>query len=391
MIKNPKLRRTIGGTKSDDKPEMYSDSKLFTRKHPRKEGSQYKALEEVPDPQFENIQPEEEERPVKKSAVDILKSLMKAEPDTTGKLEGKFSIPLNQMIGWLNRIVAAEYSQWLRYYHYSIVMRSHYRDALAEEFLEHADQELGHLDAVALRVVGLGGYPLPAIERPAPLKKIEDILKELLRHEQEGMNLYRKVLSFCGDNEGTRQILETNIANEQEHIDELWRYLKNPEEINKADMSAGRDTMPSDKQRKREYDHSFARQPQGESGQPTPDLPDRGRDWHGTVPGVPDEPQDDDKDQEESENYFKDPKNLLQKERSKSPNEEAMKALAGAARFSSGPVMPPRERDFMLQNGYTEEEIREGAQMTPRLRAEFNRFVANSVHKSLSVFDKFGR
>jgi bacterioferritin len=390
-----KLKRTIGGGKPDDKPEMY-DSLLFSRHHPKK-GESQKSTEEIPDPRLESIEPNEDDKPVDTSssmgkAIDLLKSFSKAdpkpeEPDTTGKLEGKFAIPLNQMIGWLNKIISAEYTQWLRYYHYGMVLRGQARDAIAEEFEEHAEQELGHVAVIGLRVVGLGGYPIPAIDRPSPLKKTEDILKEMLYHEQQGMALYKQVLGFCGENEGTRQIIESNIEVEQEHIDELWRWLKCPEEVNKADMSAGKNTKPSDKQAKREYDHSFARQIQGESGQPTPDLPDRGRDWHGTVPGVPDEPQDgeEEEDQKEAQSYFKLPKDFLKQ---KSHNDEAIKALAGVARFSSGPVMPPREAEFMLQNGYTPEEIDNGAVMTPRLRAEFNRFIANSVHKSIR---KFGR
>jgi bacterioferritin len=397
-----KLKRKIGGDRTDDKPGMY-DSPLFSRQHPNKKGSQYsKSADEVPDPRTEKIEPEEGERPVNVSttvdksleAIALLKSLTKAdpkpsEPDTTGELEGKFSIPLKQMIGWLNQLIVAEYSQWLRYYHYAMVMRGHARDALAEEFEAHAKQELEHVDSIGMRIVGLGGYPLPAIKRPIPLKEIEDILKELLAQEQAGMELYKKVLGFCGDNEGTRQLIETNIVVEQEHIDELWRYLNKPEEIKKADMSAGRDTKPSEKQKKREHDHSFARFTEGEAGGATPDLPDRGKDWHGTVPGVKDEPQDDDKDQEEAQEYFRDPTDLLAGK--SHPTDDAIKALAGAARFARGPTMPPREREFMMTQGYTKDEIDGGATLTPRLRAEFNRFVANSVHKSLGRLEEHGR
>lgn len=390
-----KLKRTIGGHGPDDKPEMY-DSPLFSRHHPSKK----KSAEELPESGLESIEPDEDEKPVNVStsvdkAIDILKSFSKAdptpkEPDTTGKFEGKFAVPLNQMIGWLNKIIAAEYTQWLRYYHYGMVLRGQARDAIAEEFEEHAEQELEHVAVIGLRVVGLGGYPLPAIDRPSPLKKTEDILKEMIHHEQQGMALYKKVLGFCGENEGTRQLIEANVEVEQEHIDELWRWLKRGEDVNKADMSAGRDTQPSDKQKKRERDHSYARQIEGETGSPTPDLPERGRDWHGTVPGVPDEPEGDDEDHKEAQDYFKLPKDLL-KPASKSATDEAVKALAGAARFSPGPVMPPREVEFMLHNGYTQEEIDNGATLTPRLRAEFNRFVANSVHKSINSFSKFGR
>jgi hypothetical protein len=248
---------------------------------------------------------------------------------------------------------------------------------------DHAKEELGHADGVGLRIIGLGGYPLPAIERPTPLKKVEDILKELLYREQEGMALYRKVHGFCGENEGTRQLIEGNIGIEQEHIDDLWRMLNSPEEITKAEMSAGRTTQPPESKKKQEYDDSFARFTEGVTGSTTPDLPDRGRDWHGTVPGVKDEDQGEDEDQDKAEAYLsRPPKDVLATK--SHPTDEAIKALAGVSHVFPGPFTPPRERDFMLQNGYTPEEIECGATMTPRLRAEFNRFVANSVRKSLS-------
>jgi len=402
-----KIRPIAHGRKgSKDLPEMY-DSKLFSRKHPAQEGSQYKAVEEAPDPSLEDIEPKDDERPVDPiskvdkslEAADILKSFIgkaspkPAQPDTTGKYEGKFKVPLKAMIGMLNQIVSAEYGQWARYYHYALVLKGHDRDSLAAEFEEHAEQELEHLEKVAMRVIGLGGYPIPRPdELPAPLKKTEDILKELLFREQKGMELYRQVHAQCGDNEGTRQILEENMTMEQEHIDELWRYLKDPELV-KANFSSGRDTMKPEKQKMAEYDHSFARHPEGESGQPTPDLPERGRDWHGTVPGVPDEPQgspEEEKEMEEAQEYFRDPKDLLSG-KSVAHTDEAIKALAGAARFSSGPFVPPQEREFMLQNGYTPDEIEAGAQLTPRLRAEYNRTAAMMVTKSLLAFTPGGR
>jgi bacterioferritin (cytochrome b1) len=388
--------RKIGENKSDDKPGMY-DSKLFARKHPNADGSQYsKSAEEVPDPDSESLEPDKEERPVDVAstmdkAISLLKSVSAVpetpevkEPDTTGKLEGKFSIPLNKMIGWLNRLLAAEYSQWFRYYHYAMVLKGKAFSDIVGEFSKHAYDELEHANSIGSRILGLGGYPIPAIERPAPLKKLDEILKEMIAKEQEGMNLYRQILALCGDNEGTKQLIEHNISVEQEHIDDLWRFSKG-EEVEKADMSAGKTTNPSEDQAKREYDNSFSRFPRGVAGGSTPDLPERGRDWHGTVPGVPDEPQDD----EEEEKYFKDPVDLL-KPKSCDSTDEAIKALAGAARFAA-PIMPPREREFMLQNGYTEDEISNGATLTPRLRAEFNRYMAGSVRKSLSSLDRFGR
>lgn len=173
--------------------------------------------------------------------------------------------------------------------------------------------------------------------------------------------------------------------------------------ILKAGMSAGRYTMPSEPQAKRESENSYARYSEGISGGQTPDLPERGRDWHGTVPGVPDEPQDD----QESEQYFDEaPKNLLaptqeiQQQTSKQPppqmqqqpapqpaNQQAMKALSGAPLFSPGPMMAPREADFLTRQGFSPEEINSGlVQMTPNMRMQYNSELQSAVQKSIASF-----
>jgi len=153
--------------------------------------------------------------------------------------------------------------------------------------------------------------------------------------------------------------------------------------LNKANVSAGKDTKKPEQQAIGAYEHTFARQVEGITGAPTPDLPERGRDWHGTVPGVPDEPEappDEEKRQEEAQQYFKPPPNPL----APIKTEEAKKALAGAPRFTQGPVVPPRAVDFLLQFGFTPEEIFAGeANMTTIMRARYNRQLQSSIRKSI--------
>jgi bacterioferritin len=402
MIKNPKLRRPIGKKKRTKGPTMYESPLFPGASTPAQKGNVV-----IPDPDLEPLEPEDETETEKAiavlkaamgiaevaepPAVDVSEPMVKAEPDTTGKLEGKFKVSVEQMISRLNKIVSAEYSQWMRWYHYALVLRGHCRDALADHFLEHANEELAHADVVAMRIIALGGYPATDMEHPFPLKEAEEILKELLRREQEGMQLYRDVHALCGDSEGTRQVLEGNMGQEQEHIDDLWRYLKNPELI-KANMSAGEFTQKPEKQARAAYSHSFARDTEGISGVTTPDLPERGRDWHGTVPGVPDEPktdEEDEKEQKEAQGYFDELPDLLHRKLPKEDKQTqaATKALAGAPRFARGPVIPPTARDFLLQFGFTDEEIQSGsAEMTPRMRSLYNKDLLSKVRKSLTRF-----
>jgi len=380
-IKNKKLMEHTGERPANDLPSMYKDSKLFSRKHPNKEDSQYSKAIDLPDPQLEDIEPTGDDKLSKtKKAISLLNSFKGSNPDTTGKLEGKFKVSLNEMIDRLNDLISAEYSEWMRWYHYSLILRGHYRDALAGEFEDHAEEELEHAEKLAMRVVALGGYPTTDMEHPLPLRDNEEIIKELIRKEQEGIQLYRKVIALCGDNEGTRQVLESNLGIEQDHVDELWRYLKNPEMI-KANFSAGRNTMPSEKRAKKEYSTSFARYPRGISGVTTPDLPDRGKDWDNEV--------DEEEEQKEAEATFKDPVNLLNTKNKKSVSKSftsiALKALAGAPIFATGPLVPPAEKRFLVEQGYSPDEIDSGVvQLTPRLRGEYNRWLTRTVKKSLS-------
>ena len=69
-------------------------------------------------------------------------------------------IDVDKLIGMLNEALAEE---WLAYYQYWIgakVVVGPMKNALIEELLEHAADELRHADMVAERILQLGGTPL---------------------------------------------------------------------------------------------------------------------------------------------------------------------------------------------------------------------------------------
>lgn len=186
-------------------------------------------------------------------------------------------------------------------------------------------------------------------------------------------------------------------------------------------QSAGRTTVPSEPQAQRAYNQSFARFPLGETGDPTPDMPDQGSDWHGEKPGEP-QVTEENGDQEKAEEAFKDPEEVLGEDKktkkkgppdpvnlmaptadiqkqaaaqqqqqpaapqitAKSLTDLAIKSLAGAPRFTTGPITPPKEKKFLLEQGFAPEDIDAGAvSMTPRMRAQFNRDLLSAVQKSV--------
>lgn len=177
------------------------------------------------------------------------------------------------------------------------------------------------------------------------------------------------------------------VKSKEDEMDETQKAILMLEKFSKASMSSGRETFPSEIQAKREHGHSFARYSQGVSGSSTPDLPDRGRDWHGTVPGVPDEPQTIGKDeQKEDEEAFLDPKPLFG-EKAKSIHDSAMKSLEDVPYFDVEQVIPPREIDFLVKSGFAEDVVVAGdAPMTPILRSQFNKILLSSVQRAMHVF-----
>lgn len=173
--------------------------------------------------------------------------------------------------------------------------------------------------------------------------------------------------------------------------------VKDVEKAGAAQESTGRWTLEDPVQAKREHEHSYERQPIGVSGSPTPDLPERGRDWHGTVPGVPDEPQDD--DEEPAEETWGAPKPILESEKkTKKPGpvtkalvpyyaaqQRARDILKALPDLSIGPDLTPREVEFLKSQGMDEEDIFRGqVRITPRMRTEFRRYMTDRVFKSLS-------
>ncbi len=185
-------------------------------------------------------------------------------------------------------------------------------------------------------------------------------------------------------------------ADEASH--QAWIESNKISKAGAAQESTGRWTLEDPIQAKREHEHGLERQPTGISGGPTPDLPERGRDWHGTVPGVPDEPQDD--DEEPAEKTWAAPKPILESEKKeKKPEPVIRKALVpyqfaqqrardilkALPDLSVGPDLTPREMEFLKSQGLDDEDIIRGSyRITPRMQTEFRRYMTDRVFKSLS-------
>jgi bacterioferritin len=134
----------------------------------------------------------------------------------------------------LNEVLATEIVCTLRYrFHYFMATGIH-STGVAEEFLEHANEEQEHADRIARRIKQLGGKPEmnPAVivqNSHSEYKEgssLADMIRENLIAERIAIESYREIVNFFGEKDPTtRVMLEEILAKEEEHADELTDLL----------------------------------------------------------------------------------------------------------------------------------------------------------------------
>lgn len=121
-------------------------------------------------------------------------------------------------------------------------MRRHYfmanglsSKSIADEFLVHSNEEQGHADQIAERIVQLGGEPdfcpdtLTGRSHAEYMEgaTLPDMLKENFVAERIAIDSYREMIAYVGAHDSTtRRMLETILAVEEEHADELADLLQ---------------------------------------------------------------------------------------------------------------------------------------------------------------------
>jgi bacterioferritin len=147
-----------------------------------------------------------------------------------GAVTEHYGADREKVIELLNQALATELVCVLRYRHDHFVAKGYASKAAATEFLEHSNEELGHADKIAERIVQLGGEPKLD---PAGLsarshaeyrigKTVQEAIKENLIAERIAIESYREMAQFVGEGDPTtRRMLEEILAVEEEHADDL--------------------------------------------------------------------------------------------------------------------------------------------------------------------------
>ena len=138
------------------------------------------------------------------------------------------------VIKLLNEALATEIVCVLRYKRHYFMAQGIHSDPIATEFLTHANEEQGHADQIAGRIVQLGGSPNfnpEGILSRSHSEYVEgqnlvDMIKEDLIAERVAIDSYTDMIRYIGDNDiTTRRMLESILAVEEEHADDLVSFL----------------------------------------------------------------------------------------------------------------------------------------------------------------------
>lgn len=140
-----------------------------------------------------------------------------------------------EVIRNLNSALATEIVCSLRYKRHYFTAKGISSRAIAEEFNVHAQEEQGHADLIAERIVQLGGEPdfSPAnlVSRShadyVPCTDLQEMIKENLVAERIAIDVYREFIQYIGDKDPTtKRMLESILATEEEHADELADWMQ---------------------------------------------------------------------------------------------------------------------------------------------------------------------
>ena len=152
-----------------------------------------------------------------------------------GAVTAGYAADRKAVLKLLNEALATEIVCVLRYRRHHFMAKGIHAKGIADEFLVHATEELGHADLLAERIVQLGGEPdfspdslvtRSHAEYVAGDSLLEMITEDLVA-ERIAIDSYRGFIQYLGPNDPTtRRMLETILAAEEEHADELADLLQ---------------------------------------------------------------------------------------------------------------------------------------------------------------------
>lgn len=139
------------------------------------------------------------------------------------------------VIRLLNEALATEIVCVLRYRRHYFMASGIHAQAVAQEFLQHSNEEQGHADQIAERITQLGGAP---DLNPAGLVtrshaeyqeggSLIEMIQEDLIAERIAIDSYSEIIRYIGDADPTsRRLMESILGVEEEHAEDMKTLLE---------------------------------------------------------------------------------------------------------------------------------------------------------------------
>ena len=152
-----------------------------------------------------------------------------------GAVTQGYSADRETVIKLLNEALATEIVCVLRYRRHHFMATGINAESVATEFLQHANEEQGHADQIAQRIVQLKGEPNlnpDGLLTRSHAEYVEgtsltDMIREDLVAERIAIDSYREMIAYFGnDDPTTRRMMEGILAVEEEHADDLVTLLE---------------------------------------------------------------------------------------------------------------------------------------------------------------------
>ena len=152
-----------------------------------------------------------------------------------GAITDGYGADRKRVIDVLNGVLATELVCVLRYKRHYFTAQGINAAAVAQEFLEHAGEEQEHADAIAKRIVEIGGQPDFSPQGLATRSHSEydestdllQMVREDLVAERVAIESYQEIVRWLGNDDPTsRRVIETILAVEEEHAEDLLSILQ---------------------------------------------------------------------------------------------------------------------------------------------------------------------
>jgi bacterioferritin len=152
-----------------------------------------------------------------------------------GPITSAYGADRDRVVEVLNEALATEIVCYLRYKRHYFTARGIHAQAVAAEFLQHATEEQGHADQIALRITQLQGDPnfnpdgltSRSHAQYDDSHKLTEMIREDLIAERIAIESYSEIIHWLGDKDvTTRRMMETILAVEEEHADDLLNLLQ---------------------------------------------------------------------------------------------------------------------------------------------------------------------